>query len=176
MRKCRMSGKSVRPADFIIVMKEKKVKIKISAAISRGEGKDAERETIRVTGDGVMTCHGNRIELRYDEILGDDAPALSTLSFDTADCGVITLVREGAVSSVMTFSEKARYSGNYDAGFAVFEFTVVARRVSNTVSFENGGVIILDYSTEIQGVAVQASRFRFDIACDGDAYEKHEKI
>ena len=151
-------------------MKEKKIKIKIFAVVSRGEGDEAEREKIRITGNGVMTCEGNRIEIRYDEILGEDGPAVNTLSFDTGDRSVVTLVREGAVSSVMTFSEKARYG---DAGFAAFEFTVAARRVSNTVSFEKGGVLVLDYNTEIQGVPVQESRFRFDIVCDGEAYEKH---
>ena len=151
-------------------MKEKKIKIKIFAVVSRGEGDEAEREKIRITGNGVMTCEGNRIEIRYDEILGEDGPAVNTLSFDTGDRSVVTLVRVGAVSSVMTFSEKARYGGNYDAGFAAFEFTVAARRVSNTVSFEKGGVLVLDYNTEIQGVPVQESRFRFDIVCDGEAY------
>ena len=169
-----MDGSSVCPAYFnMIIIKEKKIKIKIFAVVSRGEGDEAEREKIRITGNGVMACEGSLIEIRYDEILGEDGPAVNTLSFDTGDRSVVTLVREGAVSSVMTFSEKARYGGNYDAGFAAFEFTVAARRVSNTVSFENGGVLVLDYNTEIQGVAVQESRFRFDIVCDGEAYEKH---
>ena len=154
-------------------MKEKKVKIKIFAVVARGEGADAERENIRITGDGVMRVSGSRIEIQYEEILGENGPSLNTISFETDDCGVVTLVREGdAVCAVMTFSEKARFSGSYDTGFAAFDFTVAARRVSNTVTFERGGVILLDYSTEIQGVAVQTSRFRFDIVCDGEAHEK----
>ena len=64
-------------------MKEKKIKIKIFAVVSRGEGDEAEREKIRITGNGVMTCEGNRIEIRYDEILGEDGPAVNTLSSST---------------------------------------------------------------------------------------------
>ena len=107
-----MDGSSVCPAYFnMIIMKEKKIKIKIFAVVSRGEGDEAEREKIRITGNGVMACEGSLIEIRYDEILGEDGPAVNTLSFDTGDRSVVTLVREGAVSSVMTFSEKARYGG-----------------------------------------------------------------
>ena len=111
------------------------------------------------------------VENGWYEIMGEDGPAVNTLSFDTSDCGVVTLIREGVVSSVMTFSERERYSGNYNAGFAVFEFTVATKRVLNTVTFEKGGRLVLDYNTEIQGVAVQSSRFQFDIFCDGHAFE-----
>ena len=136
---------------------KRKVKIKIFATIRRGEDDDAEKDNIRMTGNGIT---------------GDDGPAINTLSFDVEDSGVITLVREGIVSSVMTFSENKRYGGNYRADFAAFEFTVATKRVSNTVTFEKGGQIILDYNTEIQGVALQSSCFRFDIACIGHAYEE----
>ena len=37
--------------------------------------------------------------------------------------------------------------------------------IANKVTFEKGGVLRLDYTTEIQGVALQTSRFRFDITC-----------
>ena len=162
---------SVRPI-FYIMMK-RKVKIKIFATIRRGEDDDAEKDNIRMTGNGMMTLNRQgRIEIRYDEITGDDGPAINTLSFDVEDSGVITLVREGIVSSVMTFSENKRYGGNYRADFAAFEFTVATKRVSNTVTFEKGGQIILDYNTEIQGVALQSSCFRFDIACIGNDYEE----
>ena len=152
-------------------MMKRKVKIKIFAVVSRGEGDEKDRDHIRITGDGLMTYDKGRIEIRYDEIMGEDGPAVNTLSFDTSDCGVVTLIREGVVSSVMTFSERERYSGNYNAGFAVFEFTVATKHVLNTVTFEKGGRLVLDYNTEIQGVAVQSSRFQFDIFCDGHAFE-----
>ena len=49
-------------------------------------------------------------------------------------------------------------------GFAAFDFTVATRGISNKLNFEKGGVLLLDYNTELQGVAVQESRFRFDIS------------
>ena len=168
--------KSVYPACFSVFMMKRRVKIKILAAISRGEGAETEKDNLRITGAGVMTCDKQgRIEIRYDEVMGEDGPAVNTLSFDMADRGVVTLIREGVVSSVMTFSENARYGGNYHTDFAAFEFTVATRRVSNTVTFEKGGRLLLDYNTEIQGVAVQSSRFQFDIMCVGRVCEQDAK-
>ena len=143
---------------------EKKVKIKIFAVVVRGEGEDAEKDNIRITSEGTMSFDGKRVEICYDETMDDVGVAQNTLSFDVKEPGIVTLVREGAVSCVMTFSENGRYGGLYNMGFASFDFTVATKRISNKLSFEKGGVLLLDYNTELQGVAVQTSRFRFDIS------------
>ena len=143
---------------------EKKVKIKIFAIVVRGEGEEAEKDNIRITSEGTMTFDGKRVEICYAETMDDAGIAQNTLSFDVKDPGIVTLVREGAVSCVMTFSENGRYGGLYDMGFAAFDFTVATRSISNKLSFEKGGVLLLDYNTELQGIAVQESRFRFDIS------------
>ena len=142
---------------------EKNVKIKIFAIVMRGEEDDVEKDNIRITCDGVMHFDGERIEIVYDEIMGEDGIAHNTLSFLASEPEVVTLAREGAMSCVMTFSENCRYRGNYNMGFLSFDFTVATKRVENNVSFEKGGVLILDYNTEIQGVSMQNSRFRFTI-------------
>ena len=130
----------------------------------RGEGEDAEKENIRITSVGTMTFDGSRIEICYEESMGENGMAFNTLSFDVGEPDIVTLVREGAVSCLMTFSENGRYGGLYNMGFAAFDFIVATKNISNKIKFEKGGVLLLDYNTEIQGVAVQASRFRFDIA------------
>ena len=143
---------------------EKQVKLKIFANVVRGEGEDADKENIRITSVGTMTFDDNRIEISYEEAMGENGMAYNILSFDVNEPNIVTLVREGAVSCVMTFSENGRYGGLYDMGFAAFDFTVATRNISNKINFEKGGVLLLDYNTELQGVAVQASRFRFDIS------------
>ncbi len=142
---------------------EKNVKIKIFAIVMRGEEDDVEKDNIRITCDGVMRFDGERIEILYDEVTNEDGVAHNTLSFLASEPEVVTLAREGAMSCVMTFSENCRYRGNYNMGFLSFDFTVATKRVENNVSFEKGGVLILDYNTEIQGVSMQNSRFRFTI-------------
>lgn len=143
---------------------EKKVKIKIFAAVVRGEGEDAEKDNIRITGEGMMSFDGKRVEICYDEIMGEDGVAQNTISFDPHEPNMVTLVREGAVSCVMTFSENGRYGGLYHMGFASFDFTVGTKHIENRLTFEKGGILLLDYNTEIQSVPVQTSRFRFDIS------------
>ena len=143
---------------------EKQVKIKIFAIVVRGEGDDAEKDNIRITSEGTMTFDGKRVEICYTETMDDAGMAQNTLSFDVNEPNMVTLAREGAVSCVMTFSENGRYGGLYNMGFASFDFTVATRRISNKLTFEKGGVLLLDYNTELQGIAVQTSRFRFDIS------------
>ena len=145
---------------------EKKVKIKIFAIVIRGEEGDEEpeKDNIRITSEGVMSFDGKRVEICYDEIMGEDGHAQNILSFDVNEPNMVTLERSGAVSCIMTFSENGRYGGLYDMGFAAFDFTVVTKRISNKLTFEKGGILMLDYSTEIQNVSVQTSRFRFDIS------------
>ena len=144
--------------------KEQQVKLKIFANIVRGEGEDAEKDNVRITSIGTMTFDESRIEISYEESMGENGMAYNILSFDVNEPGIVTLVREGAVSCVMTFSENGRYGGLYDMGFAAFDFTVATKSITNKIKFEKGGVLLLDYNTEIQGVAVQESRFRFDIS------------
>ena len=148
----------------IPVKQEKQVKLKIFANVVRGEGEDADKENIRITSVGTMSFDGNRVEISYEEAMGENGMAYNILSFDVNEPNIVTLVREGAVSCVMTFSENGRYGGLYDMGFAAFDFIVATRNISNKINFEKGGVLLLDYNTELQGVAVQASRFRFDIS------------
>ena len=142
---------------------EKNVKIKIFAIVMRGEEDDVEKDNIRITCDGVMRYDGERVEIAYEEVMGEEGVAFNTLSFLSAEPEVVTLAREGAVSCVMTFSENCRYRGAYDMGFLSFDFTVATKRVENHISFEKGGVLVLDYNTEMQGVSMQNSRFRSTI-------------
>ncbi len=143
---------------------EKNIKIKIFAIVIRGEDDEPDKDNIRITCDGIMRFDGERVEICYDEVMGEDGVAFNTLSFSPSEPNLVTLTREGGVSCVMTFSANGRYRGAYSMGPLSFDFTVATRRVDNRITFEKGGVLLLDYNTEIQGVQMQNSRFRFTIA------------
>ena len=148
-----------------MMKEEKNIKIKIFAVIVRGEEEDdePERDNVRITAEGTMSFDGNRIEISYDEILGEEGNARNVLSFDIKEPDIVTLDRSGAVRCVMTFAENGRYGTVYDMGFAAMDITVATRRISNKIRFEKGGVLLLEYGTEIQNVSVQTSKFRFQI-------------
>ena len=170
-------GRRYRPSGiFFAVMWERSIKLKLFAVVARGEGANEEKENIRTACDGVMTFDGERIEIHYEELMGEQGLSRNTLSFLTADRNVVTLIREGVFSSVMTFSENDRYHGVYHADFASFDFTVATRDVKNKITFEKGGTLLLDYNTEIQGVPVQTSLFRFEIICEGQTVESSKRI
>ncbi len=151
-----------RPAPDLSM--KKNIKIRIFGTMERGEGDDPEKESVKIEGDGVMALDGERLTVCYDEFMDENEHVKCTISFDVGEPSVVTLVREGAVHAVLTFSEQARYSGKYDLGFAEMQVTVSARRVANGVTFDHGGTLFLDYSTEVQGVALQTARFRFEIS------------
>lgn len=169
-----MDGAVVCPAYFIMTW-EKNIKLKLFASISRGEGEEEEKENIRITSDGVMTQTGDRVEICYEEFLEEEGVLKNTLSFLLSDRNVVTLIREGAISNVMTFSENGRYNGLYHSSLATFHMTVATKHVENKISFEKGGVLLLLYNTEVQGVPLQSSRFRFEIICSEDAVFKQTK-
>ncbi len=160
---CRGAGDCPPTRFFLMNTNEKQVKLKIFAIVMRGEDDDVEKDNIRITCDGIMRHDGERITIEYEEAMGEEGIAFNTLSFLAKEPEVVTLDRTGAVSCVMTFSEKCRYRGTYDMGFLSFDFTVATKRVENRISYEKGGILILDYNTEIQGVSMQNSRFRFTI-------------
>ncbi|MBQ9748635.1 MAG: DUF1934 domain-containing protein [Clostridia bacterium] len=142
---------------------EKNVKVKIFAVLVRGEDDEVERDNVRIACEGVMRLEDGRVEIVYEETLGEEGTAINTLSFSVEEPNVVTLARDGAASCVMTFSENCRYRGTYHMGYLSFDFTVATRRVENSVRFDKGGVLILDYNTEMQGVSIQNSKFRFTI-------------
>lgn len=146
--------------------KEKKVKIKIFALVISGEQGDEkpEKDHIRITAEGVMSFDGKRVNIYYDEMMGEDGQSKNVLSFDCNEPNIVTLDRSGAVNCVMTFSENGRYGTLYHMGFGALDLTIATKRISNRITFENGGTLLLDYGTEIQNVSVQLSRFRFDIS------------
>ena len=146
--------------------KEKKVKIKIFAVVINGSEGDEkpQKDSIRITAEGVMSFDGKRIEIRYDEIMDESGCCKNVLSFDPEEQNIVTLDRSGSVNCVMTFAENGRYGTLYQLGFADFDLTIATQRISNGITFENGGVLLLHYGTEIQNVSVQFSRFRFDIS------------
>ena len=153
------------PTRFIsMIPNEKNVKVKIFAVLIRGEEDDVEKDNVRITADGVMRMEDGRVEIVYEESLGEEGTTVNTLSFLVAEPNVVTLAREGGASCVMTFSENGRYRGMYHMGFLSFDFTVATKRIENKVSFEKGGVLLLDYNTEMQGVSMQNSKFRFTIS------------
>ena len=68
---------------YFPVKQEKQVKLKIFANVVRGEGEDADKENIRITSVGTMTFDDNRIEISYEEAMGENGMAYNILSFES---------------------------------------------------------------------------------------------
>ena len=70
---------------LLFAMNEKNVKIKLFAAIMRGEGDDVEKDNIRLTSEGVMRLEGDRLEISYEELMGEDGYVENVLSFSPSE-------------------------------------------------------------------------------------------
>mgnify|MGYP002514211404 CR=1 FL=1 len=97
-----------------------------------------------------------------------DAAIVAVLGYSVVFFGLILLmgvIIGFVMPSLSAYTYKIQNGLNlYNMGFASFDFTVATKRISNGLTFEKGGLLFLDYNTEIQGVAMQTSRFRFDIS------------
>lgn len=123
-----------------------------------------EKDVIEMTAEAFVELTGDgRLEIRYDDAVDPDGPAVRTcLSFDTAEPGLVTLERRGALRTVMFFEEGRYRRCEYVTPFMTFEMCIYSRRVDNRLS-ESGGSLYLDYAAEMKGAAAQRVKLNLEL-------------
>ena len=121
-----------------------------------------EPETLEINSMGVYTEKDGRVELAYDEteVTGMEG-SRTAVSFAAAQAGVVSMIREGAVSTVLVFEEGKRHHCIYNTPIMPFEVCVHTVKVENRLSKE--GVLDLDYVVEIRGAQAERTKFRMEI-------------
>ena len=103
-----------------------------------------------------------RIEIVYSE---DSSTGLegseTSVSYAAADRGVVTMIREGAVSTALVFEAGKRHHSVYNTPFMPFTVCVHTLTVSNRL--EDDGVIELDYIVEIRGAQAERTKFKLEL-------------
>ena len=152
----------VKPADPAVIRAKK-----------TGEETDAI-EKIDLITEGIMTVTPDAgfteepsytVAISYDETeLTGMAGARSTVTYRTADRGLVTMLRTGLVSTAMTFKAHHRAICTYDTPYMPFSIGIHALTVDNRLDID--GILKLDYIIEIRGARAERCEMTMKIQED----------
>ena len=124
--------------------------------------REAEPETVEINTVGKLRREDGRIEVSYEEteVTGMEGSTTS-VTFLEGQEGIVSMVREGAVSCVLVFEAGQRHHCVYNTPFMPFQVCVHTLTVENRLIDEK--YISLDYIVEIRGAKAERPKFRIDI-------------
>ena len=82
-------------------------------------------------------------------------------TFMREDGGIVSMIREGAVSTALVFEEGKRHHCVYNTPFMPFQVCIHTVKVENRIIEE--GYIDLDYIVEIRGAQAERTKFRMEL-------------
>ena len=157
-------GYFVKPADPAVIRAKK-----------TGEETDAI-EKIELFTEGLMTVTPDAaftetpsytVAVTYDETeLTGMAGARSTVTYRTADRGLVSMIRSGLVSTAMTFKAHHRAICTYETPYMPFSIGIHALTVDNRLDTE--GTLKLDYIIEIKGARAERCEMEMKIQEDNN--------
>ena len=121
---------------------------------------EQDPEVIELVTEGTLESYKDGWKLKYEE---SDLTGLAgvTTTF-LVEPSVVTLHRNGPLTSCMEFREGIPHESLYQMEFGALMLTVCANKVSYDIT-ENGGTIDLLYSIEIENTAAGHIEYHLDI-------------
>ena len=148
----------------------------VTRAKATGQETDAI-EKIELFTEGVLTVTPDAgfrenpsytVSVSYDETeLTGMAGARSTVTYRTADRGLVSMIRSGLVSTAMTFKAHHRAICTYETPYMPFSIGIHALTVDNRLDTE--GILKLDYIIEIKGARAERCEMEMKIQEDPNA-------
>ena len=119
-------------------------------------------EVMEIHSLGTLSSVDGRVEIAYDETEATGMAGSRTLvTLLENEPGIVSMVREGAVSTTLVFELAKRYRCVYQTPYMPFEICVHTRKVDNRLLSE--GVLTLDYIVEIRGAQAERTKFFMQI-------------
>ena len=119
-----------------------------------------EPDVIELVTDGVLECRDGIWTISYEE--SDLTGLQGVMTTFCIDEKKITLTRTGKLNSQMVFQEGISHDSLYQVEFGALMITVCATKVETELT-ENGGIIDLVYSIEIEQSAAGVIDYHLDI-------------
>ena len=123
---------------------------------------EVQPETMEILSVGTENEDNGRRIFSYDETeaTGMDGSTTSlTYLLDRPE--LVTMLREGAVSTALVFEEGKRHHCLYQTPFMPFEVCVHTLKVENKLESER--TLFLDYIIEIRGARAERTKFFMEI-------------
>lgn len=117
-------------------------------------GKDSG-ETTTLTTDCTVADKGSRIEIEYEESeITGMAGSKTKVFFDKQCPTLVSILREGAVSTALVFEEGRRHHCVYETPYFPIELCVNTLSLENSLNY-NGGSMHAEYTIEMNGVLAE---------------------
>lgn len=123
---------------------------------------EAEPETVEINTVGRLSEEKGRIEISYEEteVTGMEG-STTAITYMREQEGLVTMLREGAVSTALVFEEGKRHHCVYNTPFMPFQVCVHTMRVDNRLDTDK--LLELDYIVEIRGAQAERTKFRMEL-------------
>ncbi len=123
---------------------------------------EAGEEAIELSTEGYMRIENGRVILGYDETELTGMEGSSTaVFFDENNQGLVSMHRDGAVSTSLVFERGKRHHCVYSTPIMPFEICVKTIKVENKILSE--GTLSLDYIIEIRGAKAERTKFEISV-------------
>jgi len=139
----------------------KNIRLKITGAHIYEEVEENQMELVT---EGKFYQRAGNLYLTYDESEFSGMKGCKTRL--TLKGNTVRMTRKGSAVGIDTeihFEKGKRYSGFYDTPYGPVEMEVLTNELSNTVDFEDGGIVDIDYSISLKGLAEGRSRLNIEV-------------
>ena len=121
-----------------------------------------EPEVLEIRTLGTLTNNGDRVEITYEESEATGMEGSTTkISYLQAQAGVVSMIRDGAVSTALVFEKGKRHHCLYRTPFMPFEVCVHTLQVDNRLATNK--TLDMDYVIEIRGAKAERTKFHMEL-------------
>ena len=121
-----------------------------------------EPESVEINTVGQFEIKDGRAEVTYEESEATGMSGSTTaISFLERDVGIVTMIREGAVSTALVFEANKRHHCLYKTPFMPFQICVHTLKVDNRLLSDR--YLDLDYIVEIRGAQAERTKFHIEL-------------
>ena len=123
---------------------------------------DQGPEIFEIRSQGTLREDDGRVEILYEETDATGmAGSRTAVSFMKSEPSIVTMTREGGVSTNLVFESGKRYRCVYQTPYMPFEICVRTLKVENNLS--GMGTLTLDYVIEIRGAKAERNKLFLQI-------------
>ena len=133
------------------------------ASFTDKESADGNTENTTLTTDCTIADKVGRIEIEYEEseITGMEGSKTKVI-VDKANPGLVSILREGAVSTALVFEEGKRHHCVYETPYFPIELCVNTLSLENKLTYE-GGYFTAEYLVEMNGMLAEKTHITITI-------------
>ena len=123
---------------------------------------EPEPQILDINSLGNYIDDGERISISYNETEATGMEgSVTTITFLKSDPTIVSMIREGIVSTTLVFESGKRHHCVYKTPFMPFEICVRTVKVTNALL--GVGTLSLDYVVEIRGAKAERTKFSMQI-------------